>query len=86
MEKLKMIAERWSKLESDIERWKYVLYHRDEIGLRLDNDATYPTFCGALIPSGIEDLPELKEFDNWMGADQGVFDLLEVLGIEAEGV
>ena len=89
METLKKIANNWNALKTDIERWKYILEHKDQIMVMLDNDDTIPVFCPGLIPGWIEDyddLPSLNDFHQYLGNSEGVKDLLSVLGIKAEGV
>jgi len=88
MENLNEIAQRWNSLENDRDRWEYLFSHKDEISLRLDNDCTHAAFCENLIPTGTDwdDLPELNNFSNWIGNDEGIDDMFEILGVEAEGV
>ena len=82
MKKLKELAEKWNNLKTDEERWKYLLSHKNKIGLLLDNDATYPAFHSSVVPNDIEDyddLPKIKAFDQYIGWSEGVFDLLHAL-------
>lgn len=89
MKKLKKIAKKWNALKSDKEKWEYVFSHKNELGLRLDNDSTYVTFRDEFIPKDIEDLddlPELNDFEWWVGNSPGLDDLFLILDIKAEGV
>lgn len=89
MKNLKKIAKKWNDLNSDVERWKYVLSHKDEIALRLDNDETYCTFCKNIMPENSDNwdaLPELNSFDAYVGNSSGLDVLFPILGIEAWGV
>ena len=89
MEKLIAIAKRWNSLNNDKEKWRYILDHKDEVGLMLDNDDTYPVFHRSIVPDDIEDyddLPELEGFEWYIGNSGGIDELMEVLGIQAEGV
>ena len=90
MQELQRIAERWNKLNNDKERWAYVLGHKDEIIIMLDNDSTHPCYHDSVLPNGLEDysedVPNLNGFDSWIGNSPGIDDLMEVLGIQAEGV
>jgi len=88
MHKIIRIAKEWNALKNDEERWEYLLSHKTEIGLRLDNDSTLAEFHSSVIPDEIEDiddLPQLKTFSEWIGNSPGLDDLLPLLGIEAEG-
>ena len=89
MEKLIAIAKRWNDLKTDEEKWKFILSHKKELEIRLDNDGTYPVFCEKIIPGLIDDwddLPDLNDFEWWIGNAPGINTLLAVLGIGAEGV
>ena len=89
MENLEEIAKEWNALGNDVERWRYVLANNKKIALRLDNDSTYATFCEDIIPDSIEDwddLPSLKDFDDWVGNSGGLDDLFLVLCVDAQGV
>lgn len=90
MKRLKAIARKWNNLNTDKERWQYILDHKSEIGIMLDNDDTFPVFHESILPDGLEDYsedtPDLNGFDGWIGNSPGIDDLMEVLGIQAEGV
>ena len=89
MEKLKEIAKKWNALNGDVEKWEYLLSHKEEIAIRLDNDGTYCTFCDGIVPEDIDDwddLPSLESFEDWVGNSPGLDILFPILGIEAEGV
>ncbi len=88
IQKYKPIAESWNVLKTDRDRWKYLLEHKEEYTLLLDNDAT---IVNVHIPDeemqGIDydDLDEQLDcdsFDDYLGWDDGVVTLLEVLGID----
>ena len=89
MEKLIAIAKKWNSLNNDKERWKYILSHKDELCLMLDNDTTSPAFHPSIIPDYVDDyddFPELNDFHEYLGNSGGIDELMEVLGIKAEGV
>ena len=89
MKKLKAIAKKWNKLKSDEKRWEYLLAHKDEISLSLDNDETYSGFCKKLMPADSDkwdDMPELNGFNKWLGNCEGIYDFMNVIGIECDGV
>lgn len=71
------------KNETDIGRWNLVLANKDKIRLMLDNDLTYAVFDGEKDEYG--DTLAL-DFDTYIGWSDGVFLLLDALGIKAEGV
>ncbi len=88
IQKYRPIAEAWNALKTDKDRWKYLLEHKQEYTLLLDNDAT---IVNVRIPEeemqGIDycDLDrdiDCDSFDDWLGWDDGVATLLEVLGID----
>ena len=86
MDKLRSIQKKWNAIDTDKERWEYVFANKNELGIMLDNDATYVVFHSTIIPDNIEDhddLPDLAGFEYWIGNGPGIDDLMEVLGIEA---
>ena len=86
MEKLIAIAKKWNSLNNDKERWKYILSHKTELCLMLDNDLTSPAFHPSIIENFNDYFPELNDFHNDIGNSGGIHELMEVLGIKAEGV
>lgn len=73
------LSKEFDRLSTDPERWEFVLNHKDEgIILNLDNDSTF------IVIKGLEDW--YGDFDEYIGWSDGIFNLLEVIGIEAEGV
>lgn len=74
----------WQKL-SGKSQWLFALEHKDRIKVNLDNDDTYITF---LNEENFEDSDDMNilTFDNYIGNSAGVEDLLEAIGIKAEGV
>lgn len=88
MKKLKRIAEKWNALNNDMERWEYLLSHKKEIALELDNDNTGCRFQENMLPNDSDnyDPPYLKNFDDWIGNSEGLYILFPILGIEANGV
>lgn len=91
IKKFKEIAKAWNKLKTDKARWKYLMSHKSEISLQLDNNKTYACFSEHLFPDGFDvddydDFPELNSFEWWVGDSPGLPDLFEILGINAEGV
>ena len=90
-EQLKSIADEFAELETDIEKYRYLISHPDKsiFIFRLDNDDTYITFSDDAV-DGLEDDQiddsELAEFESCIGNDNGVFDLLRAIGFKVEGV
>lgn len=83
-------ALRWSqKFEDDwnalkpVKQWEWAIAHKDQIALRLDNDATYLHFRADEVDA---DEWESVNFKSWLGNGPGVQILLTTLGIEADGV
>ncbi len=81
------VAGEWNTLENDKDRWKHLLEHKEYYTLCLDNDATFVE-----VPIPEEELQDFdyddldghincNSFDEWIGCDDGVVTLLEVLGI-----
>jgi hypothetical protein len=91
-EGMKMTAEKlvteYGALKNDFERWRYILNHKNLLGVMLDNDNTQVIFIGDIIKSlnedEIDELPELVEMDTWLGWSNGVVTLLAAIGIKAE--
>jgi hypothetical protein len=71
--------------KTDKERWGFLItLDKTKFKIILDNDETYVCF----FESGYdwETEYEWDKFDSWLGDSNGVFILLEVLGISAESV
>ena len=83
------LAKEFNQLKSDESRYCFLLEHKGIFALRLDNDATYTTFSSGTFSNfpgnQIDSLPDLADFDHWLGSDAGVFILLDIIGIEADG-
>ena len=68
----------FKELKTDEERWRWVIDHQsDDIVVYCDNDATYITIDGE---EGYE------SFDYYIGWAEGVFKLLDAVGINVEAV
>ncbi|MGL6193833.1 MAG: hypothetical protein ACRC2T_03315 [Thermoguttaceae bacterium] len=87
--KYKHVATAWNELKTDRERWEFLLKHKSEYSLLLDNDSTTVSVS---IPEeelqnidfdDIADDLECESFEDWVGWDNGVVLLFEVLGIDA---
>lgn len=79
----KKLLEEFDKLPNDVERWKWVQSHQDTgILIHLDNDDTSGTLPD---PDDPEDVL-VFQFENFVGWDQGIDDLLKAVGIKAECV
>jgi hypothetical protein len=70
-------------LNNDKERWLWVLENKDKIFIELNNDITFvlPT-----IECNENEEEEYTSFDNFLGDKDGVLDLLQALGINANFV
>jgi hypothetical protein len=79
----KELSEEFDALDGDVEKWKFISrYAKDRnIIVRLDNDDTY-----ALMPADEGEDDHLLQFNYYIGNSSGVYDLLEAMGIKAEGV
>lgn len=67
-------------LETDKERWAWIIKnHKRGITLRIDVDDTYATFDGM-------EKEYMLMFDSYLGWSDGVFDLLDCLGVECADV
>ena len=77
-EEYKKLREEFAQLEDDSDRWKWVIRNKDkDFIVMLDNDYTFILFEG-----------EFKsfDFDHYVGWSEGVFDLLDALGVNAQAV
>lgn len=81
MKNLNEIRERLNKARLDYERWKIVLENKDVLKLILDNDDTLIVFKDYEYS---ED--DYWSFDEYIGWADGLFTMLDVVGIEAESV
>jgi hypothetical protein len=78
-------------LEWDEQRWRFLIScDKSLFKIILDNDETYVCFFESehleYDPEGEWEEYEWDKFDGWLGNSNGVFILLEVLGINAESV
>jgi len=84
---VKIVTKEWNRLKTDKDRWIFVMWNKKWFRLKLDNDKTYVYFSSFVSANhDIDDLPELNNFDKWIGKSHGIFILLEILNIEAECV
>jgi len=93
IDRLKANAKEWNKLGNDTDRFKYLFANKGIFIVILDNDQTSVDYHPkALKRIGIdrweaEDiLPDLNDFDEYLGWSGGVVTLLEVIGLDAESV
>lgn len=78
-------ADKFNKL-SDLKKWKYVLKHKDEIEIFLDNDMTYGHFIADEATEENDWERATLDFDWYLGWSDGVQILLKAIGVKAEGV
>lgn len=72
------LLDEFKQLQTDEEKWRWVIDHQsDDIVVYCDNDATW------IIDTDFEDY---GDFDNCIGWQDGVFKLLDAVGINAEAV
>ena len=93
---LKKLISEFNELKTDDSKFRFLLEHKGIFKLNLDNDDTFVTVSdGILNVLGIEkysveedDLNDLitNSFWTYLGWSEGVFILLDVVGIEAESV
>ena len=79
-----MIKE-FKNLKNDKARWEWLIIHKDQ-GLRLELDNDDTTLIDTTIdPDGVDDSVEYyASFDSYVGWSEGVIDLLQAIGIDAE--
>jgi len=92
---LKLI-EKFNRLDSDKDRFRFILEHKGVFKLNLDNDDTFTTVSDdTLLSIGTDkwsaDADDwndkiTNDFYSYLGWSDGVVALLEVVGIEAEPV
>lgn len=94
--KIKESLHAFKKLKKDKARFVYIIEHKDIFKLMLDNDCTqvglseksYKILLKTMKEDDIDEM--LDEFDlgvdEYIGHSDGVFILLDVIGIECEGV
>ena len=74
------LTEKEFKELSSKEQWEWVLNHKNEIKLILDNDNTSVTFLGE---EENDDAP-IYYLEDWLGNGPGVEILLSAIGIQNE--
>ena len=72
------LIEEFEALKTDVEKWKFVIEHKDSLVIHLDNDGTF-------IRLRTND-EEWAAFDGYIGWSDGVFSLLKAIGVKAESV
>ena len=80
----------FNELKTDKERFRFIIEHKGVFTLMLDNDQTIPIVSAhvfyQLSQQDFEALPELNEFDGYLGLFKGTFDLLDAIGVNCEPV
>ena len=72
------LFKQFNELKTDADRWQWVIDNQDKgVLVNLDNGDTYITIDGT---------PGHADFEHYLGWSEGVFDLLDAIGIRAEGV
>lgn len=78
---MKKLFEEFNSLPNDAAKWKWIMKHQDKgITVFCDNDDTYAQFAND------EDAEFLLEFDQYIGWADGIFSLMDAVGIKAEAV
>ncbi len=76
----KEIIKKFESIETDKDKWVWVQNNQDlGITVNLDNDDTFITVDS-------DENGEYGQFHGYIGWSDGVFDLLEVMGIKADSV
>ena len=76
----KKFVKHFNGLKTDVEKWEFLVENKyRDFHLVLDNDATFGCF------KEDHDREFVMDFNYWIGSSIGTFDLLEAIGIEAEG-
>ncbi len=84
---INIVTKEWNSLETDKDRWLFMMWNKKWFRLKLDNDKTYVCFSSFVSADhDIDDLPDLNNFDKSVGNSHGIFILLDILNIEAESV
>ena len=89
MKKIIQLAEKWNNLNTDLERWEFLIENKKTFIILLDNDDTGVQYQSSIVPSScddLDDLPKLNWFDSWIGNAPGINDLMQTIGLVAEGV
>lgn len=68
-----------------VKQWQFIIKNKDKLKINLDNDQTFAIFLDEEDFESSDDM-NILDFDNYIGNAQGVEDLLEAFGINAEGV
>ena len=90
LKEAKILAEKYNRIKTDLDRIKFIKGNNDALGVALDNDHTHAVF---LLDGNLQDEEkdlfydiELNSFDHFCGSDDLTFLLWKSLGIEAECV
>lgn len=73
-----------NSIKSDVGKIKFVIDHKDVFMFALDNDDTQILVISDWVNEDLE--YEVDGLDWYIGNSDGVFNLLEAIGVEAEGV
>jgi hypothetical protein len=85
----KALAIEYNKLQTDDKRLDFIIDHKDDMMLQLDNDQTFPIFIceDMVVGEELEDVNAgMNCFDQYFGANEGIVMILARLGIRAEEV
>lgn len=75
------LFDQFEKLKTDKQRWDWIQQNQDKgITVNLDNDDTYATF------DADEDGDYVMQIQEYIGCSDGIFSLLEAMGIKCEYV
>ena len=96
MQTLKNLIKEFNGLKSDADRFKFLLGHKGIFKLMLDNDDTFVKVSDKTLESlAIDKYSVLADdlsdsitgiFHEYLGLSDGIFILLDVIGIKAESV
>ena len=75
------LAIEFQALPNDVERWGWIIAHRDMLHVACDNDWT-----GAYFDGDDNEDPYCLTFDGYVGCNRGVLNLLKAIGINASSV
>ncbi|NTU69313.1 hypothetical protein HGB13_00575 [bacterium] len=83
---IKKLVQQFNKLKTDKARYKFIQKYNKIFKVVLDNDCTWASIKKDKLNDDDESIyGNLNCFSNFVGWDEGVFDLFELLGIDAEG-
>lgn len=80
------LVKQFNKCKTDKDKYKFIIAHNKDFKVVLDNDYTWAELIkDKRDRNGNSIYGELDGFNEYVGWDDGVFTLFELLGIKSEG-